>query len=208
MKLYADLFFAFGVASLIIAIVFTSKIKKDEAAAEFKTCIPAPVIPTEPQQGASTETPEETPTERYFPRYRVNADVPLDAELQIHAQMMCEEYHVNYKFFLAMCESESSFDVDAIGDSGKSQGLMQINKCNWTRYDLDASMVYDNIEIGVRMLAELIEKYDGNFDAVVMAYKGGEAFADEWLKAGKRLDACETVFDRTIYYSKLLEGSE
>jgi len=142
--------------------------------------------------------------ERYFPRFLVNVNVPLTPELQIHAQQICDQYHVGYAFFLAMCESESSFNPEALGDSGASQGLMQINRCNWERYDLDASMVFDNVEIGIRMMAELIEKYQ-EFDAVVMAYKGGESFADEWIAQGKRLDCCDKLVERTMYWQTVID---
>lgn len=130
--------------------------------------------------------------------------VPLDAELQILAQELCKEYHVGFAFFLAMCESESSFNPEASGDGNKSKGLMQINRPNWERYGLDASMVSDNLEIGIRMMGELIEKYQ-EFDAVVMAYKGGEAKADQWIAEGFRLASCDELADRTIYWQEVID---
>ena len=141
---------------------------------------------------------------KYYPKYVVNVNVPLSAELQIHAQQVCDRYDVGYAFFLAMCESESSFKPEALGDSGASRGLMQINKCNWEKYGLDASMVYDNIEIGIRMMAELIEKYEA-FDHIVMAYKGGESFADEWIAQERRLDCCDTLADRVEYWQNIID---
>lgn len=191
---------------LCLVVLFIRFRRESDTAAELKEETPARVVYIVAQEQAPTLERVEEPEPRYFPRFIVNSCVPLDAEYQIYAQMLCEEYHVNYYFFLAMCESESSFNPEAVGDSGKSQGLMQINKCNWEKYGLDASMVFDNLEIGIRMLAELADKYNGNFDAVVMAYKGGEAFADEWIAAGKRLDACDDILERTLYYSKLITG--
>lgn len=136
-----------------------------------------------------------------------NDSIPLSAYLQELSTELCREYKVGYAFFLAMCESESSFDTEARGDSGKSRGLMQINRPNWERYGLDASMVGDNLEIGIRMMGELIEKY-GEVDAVIMAYKGGESFADEWLAQGKRLSACDEIVDRTMYWQSVIDGCE
>lgn len=136
--------------------------------------------------------------------FKVYDEIPLDAELQIYTQELCKEYKVGYAFFLAMCESESSFISEARGDSNRSLGYMQINKPNWERYGLDASMIYDNFEIGIRMMSELIDKY-GEFDAVVMAYKGGESFADEWLAQGKRLDSCDTLAERTNYWQEVID---
>lgn len=136
-----------------------------------------------------------------------NDNIPLSAYLQELSTELCREYNVGYAFFLAMCESESSFNTEARGDSGKSRGLMQINKPNWEKYGLDASMVGDNLEIGIRMMGELIEKY-GEVDAVIMAYKGGESFADEWIAQGKRLSACDEIVDRTMYWQSVIDGCE
>lgn len=137
-------------------------------------------------------------------QYTYLEEIPLEDFIQEYMQRCCEEYGVGYAFFLAMCESESSFDTQAVGDSGRSLGLMQINRCNWEKYDLDASMVYDNIEIGVRMLGELIEKY-GDVDHVVMAYKGGEGFAADYIAQGKRLDVCDVITERTIYWQEQID---
>jgi len=129
--------------------------------------------------------------------------VPLTGEHQLLAERLCQEYHVSYAFFLAMCESESSFNVSAQGDSGRSVGLMQINKPNWDRYGLNAFVPEDNIEIGIRMMGELIEKYQ-EFDMVVMCYKAGEGKANELKQQGVRLSACDTVADATIWWEKAL----
>lgn len=150
---------------------------------------------------------ESEPIEELIPTgasFLVYDGIPLDAELQIEAQKLCQEYKVGFAFFLAMCESESSFNTDASGDGSRSKGLMQINKPNWEKYGLDASMVRDNLEIGIRMMSELIEKY-GEFDAVVMAYKGGEAKADEWIAEGFRLASCDTLAERTLYWQEVLD---
>lgn len=137
--------------------------------------------------------------------YRYYESIPLSLVSQISMQKWCDEYHVNYGIALAFMESESSFIKDANGDSGNSIGLMQINSPNWYRYGLDAHITLDNIQIGVRILSELIEKY-GELDAVTMAYKGGEDFADTWIAEGKRLDsACDQIIELTEKWQKFLE---
>lgn len=147
---------------------------------------------------------DEAIAEEVVPAYRVYEGVPMPADHQILAQELCSEYHVGYAFFLAMLESESTFNPDAVGDGSKSVGYMQINKPNWYRYGLDAFEIYDNLEIGIRMLSELIEKYQ-ECDAVIMAYKGGEAQADEWIAEGFRLEACDIVTDRAVYWQTVLD---
>lgn len=131
-------------------------------------------------------------------------EIPLAPYFQDLAYNLCKEYKVNFAFFLAMAESESTFDLNAVSKNGKCLGLMQINKCNWNKYGLDANNKEDNIEIGIRMLSALIEKY-GSLDGVVMAYKGGEAAADKWIADGFRLGCCDTISDRTAYWQEVLD---
>lgn len=154
------------------------------------------VVPETEEAVEPVECNEET--FKYF------EDIPLDKKIQFFTQELCNEYGVSYGFFIAMLESESTFNKDAIGDNGKSLGYMQINKPNWDRYDLDASMVYDNLEIGIRMLGELIEKYS-EFDDVVMAYKAGESALKSFKEKGIRLNACDVIAERTLYWNQIIE---
>lgn len=141
------------------------------------------------------------------PVFKPYKGIPLDDEAQQVLVMQCQQYHVGLAFALAIMESESSFVPGIVGDSGRSIGYMQINKPNWNKYGLDASYDFDNIEIGVRMLSELIDKYQ-ECDAVIMAYKGGESAADEWLAEGIRLDVCDKVVERTMFWQKVIDGNK
>lgn len=125
--------------------------------------------------------------------------VPLDGDLQVYGQELCYKYKISWSMVLAVLESECSW-VWQEGDSGKSVGWMQIRKCNWDRYDgLDVRDPYDNLEIGIRMLAELKEKY-GEFDQIIMAYKGGETAMLEWVEEGFRLPCCDELAERAAYW--------
>lgn len=124
--------------------------------------------------------------------------VPLEGKYQVHAQELCYEYHISYSLVLAVVESESSF-IWQEGDGGKSIGWAQIRKCNWYKYGLDASDPYDNLEIGIRMLADLKEKYH-EFDKIIMAYKGGESAMLEWVEEGYTLPCCEVLAERAAYW--------
>ena len=53
-------------------------------------------------------------------------DVPLSYELQLHIFAECEKHNIAPTIIIAMIERESSYDPNAIGDNGKSFGLMQI----------------------------------------------------------------------------------
>lgn len=130
--------------------------------------------------------------------------VPLDCETQLLTQELCRKYGVSYAFFLAMLESESSFNPDVRGDSGNSVGYMQINKPNWDRYGLNAFIPNENLEIGIRMMGELIEKYQ-EFDMVVMCYKAGEGKAQELRADGKRLSVCDEIAGNTVWWEYRLD---
>lgn len=142
--------------------------------------------------------------------YIIRDEIPLSEDLQKWCQDKCRQYKLSYSFFLAIINSESSFICygDTIDGSGISTGYMQIRKCNWDRYDdLDVHDPYDNIEIGIRMLSELKEKYMST-DKIIMAYKGGETAMLNWVEQGIRLDICDVIEDEMNYWEEVLNGSD
>lgn len=87
--------------------------------------------------------------------------VALDTDLQRYIVDICEERHVPPEIVLAIIERESDCQADAIGDGGKSYGLMQIrqdihrDRC----IALNAPCLLDpmqNVRVGVDYLAELL----------------------------------------------------
>lgn len=174
--------------------------------------LPPPEIPHETEPLPLPEIPHETEP-LPLPKQTEPQDgfvyleeIPLDREFQRFCYKTCKENNVGYAFFLAMCESESNFRYDAssVTERENSVGLMQINRCNWERYDLDASWAHDNVEIGIRMISELMDKYE-SLDGVIMAYKGGEGKADQWIKEGFRLSACDEVCERAMHWQDRLD---
>lgn len=120
--------------------------------------------------------PEPVIIETYVPEFVAYEDVPLPEDMQIFMQQECKELDLSYEFALALMETESSFDPDAVGDGGRSVGYMQINQCNWQRmaddYGLDVSDEKENVAAGLRILREL---FDQNTDPyyVILCYKAG-----------------------------------
>jgi len=55
-------------------------------------------------------------------------NVPLSEYQQNYVQNLCEKYDLSYELVLAVMKVESNFDINAISDTGSSQGIMQINK--------------------------------------------------------------------------------
>lgn len=78
---------------------------------------------------------------------------------------------------MAMIEKESGGDQYAIGDDGRSLGLMQIQPKHHikTMIALNSTDLFDaqeNIRVGVEILKGLCERY-GNLNAAIVAYNAG-----------------------------------
>ena len=110
-------------------------------------------------------------------------DVPLSEELQDHIFYLGEKYSINPALIISMIEKESSFDPSKVGDNGDSFGLMQVQK-KWhieRMARLDCYNLLDpweNIEVGVDYLAELVDMRRGMVWALT-AYNGGPTYANE-----------------------------
>lgn len=134
------------------------------------------------------------------PTYIYLEEIPMSQFEQEFCQGMCRKYKVSYSLFLAMIESESTFGQFTEG--GGAIGPMQIHPVNASKYEeLDVYDRLDNIEIGIRMMGELMEKYQ-SADKVIMAYKGGESAMLEWVEQGIRLECCDVLEGKAIYYEQ------
>lgn len=105
-------------------------------------------------------------------------DVPLDKELQLHIIKEAEAHDIEPSIIMAMAYKESGFNADAVGDGGKSFGLLQIQK----RYHLermerlgcsDLLDPHQNVTVAVDYLCELLNRYDGNYGVALTAYNKG-----------------------------------
>ena len=131
-------------------------------------------------------------------------EVPIDIDLLDHIQGLCADYDIPVELALAVIETESSYESDAVSPVG-AKGLMQIipeyhedrmNRLNCTNpFD-----PYQNIAVGMNFLSELIEKYDGNFHKALTAYNYGQKGAnDKFFGQGTY---------QTEYSLKVLETAE
>lgn len=114
---------------------------------------------------------------------------PLSAELQDYIIHLCEQYQIPPELVLAVIEKESGYDVAATGDSGKSQGLMQI-QLRWHKermIRLACTDLYDprqNVTVGVDFLAELLGQYQ-TVEMALMVYNAGAGGAQNlWFSQG------------------------
>ena len=133
------------------------------------------------------QEPEETSEKASF-EFVMHYDVPLEMDLQDHILEVCEKYGIEPGLVIAIIQQESNFDASAIGDYGESYGLMQVQP-RWFSERAEALGCtdfldpYQNITIGVDILAELLEKSD-SLEWALMAYNGGPDYANEMRDKG------------------------
>lgn len=124
-------------------------------------------------------------------------DVPLSANLQEHIKGLCEDYGVDMPLVLAIIGQESNYIAEAVGDGGDSIGLMQIQPAHHRqRMDrlgiTDLSDPYQNVTVGIDLLAELISKDNGT-EWAVTAYNAGAGTADYNAAIGIRSEYTDSV---------------
>lgn len=156
------------------------------AEAEGKTALAEaePVAMTEP---AASQEPE--------------YDIPLDMELQQYIIDLAERYGLSPELVFAVIGTESNYKPNCTGDNGNSIGLMQIQpRWHQSRMDklgvTDLSDPYQNIAVGVDLLAEEVHK--GGVTWGLTAYNAGEAHADFMSQTGQVSEYAETVLKLAV----------
>lgn len=149
---------------------------------------PAPEV--QAALSAPVKTADTEPVDKLY-------DVPLEADLQLHIKELCEAYGVDMPLVLAVIGQESNYDPAAIGDSGNSIGLMQIQPMHHQqRMDrlgiTDLTDPYQNITVGIDLLAELINE-SNDIEWAVTAYNAGTKTADFNKAVGTRTEYAESV---------------
>ena len=114
----------------------------------------------------------------YVEPEEVYYDVLLTRELQDHIFAECEKHGIDPAIVIAMCYRESSYDAGAVGDNGRSFGLMQIQR-RYHEERMERLGVTDlldplqNVTVGIDFLAELLDRYDGDVEKALTAYNRG-----------------------------------
>lgn len=131
---------------------------------------------TEAQTEAVTES---IPEVEYY-------NVPLENYLQDFIKAECKSKGISPSIVVAIIERESRFNTFAMGDDGRSFGLMQIQP-KWHLQRMinlkctDLFQPYQNVTVGINYLAELYNTYGdiakaltaynrGNYDGTITAY--------------------------------------
>ena len=132
------------------------------------------------------ETEKEVSIEEGKPRF---FDVPLDEGLQTYIFGLSEDIGIDPTIVIAIIEKESNYDTSAVGDHGRSLGLMQI-QLRWhtaRMAELGCDNLLDahqNVCVGIDILADLLEEGE-SIEWVLMAYNGGQVYADRLASEGR-----------------------
>lgn len=162
---------AFIALALFVAVcvVMVAKAYSEEPAAEEEYM-------EDPQETEKIE--EALLAQGYF-----SMAVPMPYEWQDYMRTYCEEYGCPYPLALAVAQTESNFDMDAVGASGEV-GIMQLNPGPGGSYHaeiqeatgLDPTTASGNIAGGCYKLGLYLAKY-GSVEKAAMAYNMGEGGA-------------------------------
>lgn len=122
--------------------------------------------------------------------------------VQVYTYILCNDLEVDYTTILAMIETESAYKWDAKSSSG-AVGYMQIMPQYHTERVAGSDGLknpYQNIRAGIEYMHELIEKYNGNYEKALTAYRYGQTGAqNKYFSSGQT--GCE-------YSDKVLETAE
>lgn len=144
---------------------------REDGTAEPESGQAAPQISIEDVKAMPALDVRELTVRKYY-------DVPLSDDLQDHIALLCEKYHIDPAIVTAMIFKESTYRSHLLGDGGKSYGLMQVQK-RWHEERMDKLGVTDlfdpfqNVTVGIDILAGHIEAYDGNVEMALVAYNMG-----------------------------------
>lgn len=132
---------------------------------------------------------------------------PMSSSYQRWLDKKCKKYGISTNVVLGVMKVESNFNSKSIGDRGRSVGLMQIQKRYHTKRmrKLGAKNLlnsYDNAKVGVDYLAELYKSNGRNWHKTLMAYNGGQNYANRNVRRG----IYSTTYSRKVmskaYYYK------
>lgn len=152
-----------------IDIVHSNEI--DTVISDFKQDIAIPLT--------TLHNAKENVTEEEIEDIFICLDIPLSEELQKHVFDVAEVYKVDPYIIFAMIERESDYKLDAVGDGGDSQGLMQV-QIKWHKSRMDKLGVtdllepYGNIQVGVDFLAECFYSTH-DYTYALVKYNSGQA---------------------------------
>ncbi len=93
---------------------------------------------------------------------------------------VADEYGVNLNLLKAVAKAESDFDTDAVSSCG-AQGIMQLMPTTASSLGVDDPFdARQNITGGAKMLAYLLDDYNGNVSLALAAYNAGSGAVNRY----------------------------
>lgn len=116
-------------------------------------------------------------------------DIPLSNDLQDYIFELSENRGLDPAIIIGIIYRESGYDSGAIGDSGNSLGLMQIQpRWNGERMNElgcpDLLDPYQNVAVGIDCFADYVDQ-SGSIEWSLMAYNGGPGYANNLWSNGQ-----------------------
>lgn len=134
--------------------------------------------------------------------------------VQVYLYCLCSQSGVDYATALGVIEVESSYHWDAVSGYG-AKGYMQVyqeaHKDRIKRLEIsDIMNPYQNIRAGVDYLAELVDKYNGNYEKVLTSYRWGVtgAYVDYYSKDQTSCEYTEMVMAAAERIRNQIEGEK
>lgn len=145
--------------------------------------------------------PKEAPARKVISYY---SSIPLDKELQHYIIVQSHAHGIQPEIIMAMINRESGFDSEQVGDNGNSFGLMQIQpRWHYLRMleleSTDLLNPYHNVTVGIDILAELLDRYDGDMTKALVAYNQGSYKGTVTAYAKAVLENAEKIGGADVY---------
>lgn len=139
-------------------------------------------------------------------QYRYIKGCPLSKRIQRKIFHICEDATLSFELVMSQICEESGWDPGCISDDGESVGLMQIQK-KWHGDLMDKTGCTDltdpvqNVRVGAELLKRHFSTYQDPAWAL-MAYNGGQAYADCMIKQNKTSAYAERILRRAAEYER------
>jgi soluble lytic murein transglycosylase-like protein len=135
------------------------------------------------KKSSATKSPAKTKSSTQSNSTKLYQSIPLSSNFQKWIDDKCKSYGISTNVVMGVIKKESSFTIKAMGDNGEAFGLMQIQR-KWHRERMkkvgatNLLNCYDNVAVGIDYLAELYRANGRNWHKTLMAYNGGQAYAN------------------------------
>ena len=127
------------------------------------------------------DPPAEEPSSGIRLEFR-RGDAPPSTPFGPEIHTAARRHGLNPALVAAMARAESAFDARAVSPKG-ARGLLQLMPATASRFGVSSDELFDpvrNLEAGVRYLAWLVRRFEGDAVRVVAAYNAGEGAVDRY----------------------------